>query len=221
MLEGALFYHINHYCTDFIGIYQRIPFWCVLSRAWRSAQAPAKPTLRRFQPYWQRCQTCSTSASMWPTATPSISFTSSRTSERSFPPTPSWSVLLPGTAALAQLPCFLTVAFIFARREMWWRERWWRSWFWPGLTSSKSASDQVIVASSPQGKCRLFLWNTPHGSFCMCCHRLCVHHPQEDRGRVPPAQRRDRVCRCSPRLGRPHHLRESLFTHKSGVWSNN
>lgn len=49
--------------------------------------------------------------------------------------------------------------------------------------------------------------------------RFCVHHPHEDRRGVPPAQCRDRVRRCSPRLGRPHHLREPLFHHKSGVWS--
>lgn len=39
-------------------------------------------------------------------------------------------------------------------------------------------------------------------------YRLCVYHPQEDRGGVPPAQRCDRVCRCSSRLGWTHHLCE-------------
>lgn len=45
---------------------------------------------------------------------------------------------------------------------------------------------------------------------CVFLYRLCVHHPQEDGGGVPAAQRRDRVCRRGPRPGGPHHLRESL-----------
>lgn len=50
--------------------------------------------------------------------------------------------------------------------------------------------------------------------------RLCVYHPHQDRGGLPPTECRDRVCRLRPRPEGAHHLRKCPAGQWGWTWEH-
>lgn len=205
--------------------YQHNSTCCLCNRALHSARERVRLTLRGYQQYWRLCRSWSTSAWMWPTVTPNTLFTLLKTSERSSPLTPSWLVHKHRIwRAFGCLNLFHGYFKMFSGGERGDRRNGGRAdsgWSWHHQSRHRTRWSQPHHPTPPQlkkqpmqmfiGVCK-WLWSrSVKRCFTTFLLRLCVHHPQEDGCWVPSAQCCDRVCRCSPWLGRPHYLCEWIF----------